>query len=95
MPHGLDTLIVPAYLVSDDTDPAYQRWRQDHPDAFVAGTWTSDPPARRPNPPTPAGPGLTDPTTPLQTSALLDQPGLSVNDFLAMSKKAVGLGGSS
>ena len=42
---GSDELIVPAYFVTDENSPDLARWKQEHPDWFVAGTWT--PPRRR------------------------------------------------
>ena len=74
MPFGPDAVMVPAYLASDESDPDYLRWLQDHPDAFVAGTWTGGPPpAQRTRPPTPGEPRPFDPTVMLPTAALLDR----------------------
>ena len=43
-PYGSDQLIIPCCFAKGYDDPVFLKWRQDHPDWFVAGTWTS--PAR-------------------------------------------------
>ena len=48
-PFGNDTLIVPCYLATTDDDPGLIAWKREHPDWFVAGTWTR--PHRRPGQP--------------------------------------------
>ncbi len=44
MPFGNDTLVIPAFFRTPYNDEAFERWKQDHPDWFVAGHW--DPPLR-------------------------------------------------
>lgn len=40
---GPDQLTVPWYLSKGDDDPGLLEWKRDHPDGFVAGTWTPGP----------------------------------------------------
>lgn len=42
---AFDELLVPAFFVTDDNAAELERWKQEHPDWFVAGTWM--PPRRR------------------------------------------------
>lgn len=46
---GNDRLTIPCYFAKGYDDPGSLQWRQDHPDWFVAGTWTAtaDPDPRR------------------------------------------------
>lgn len=83
---GGDGLTIPCYLAKGYDEPGFLQWRQDHPDWFVAGTWTSQPSAnevRRPSPaPTRASVGQGRAIPPLDPSTI------SLADFRAVAGQA-------
>lgn len=44
LPYGHDTLVIPAFFVTGDDMAELERWKREHPDWFVAGTWTTSAP---------------------------------------------------
>ncbi len=89
-PFGSDTLSAPMFLVSDESDPAYIAWRSEHPDAFVAGTWTRPTPARRQTPPDTNRSRRTDidPAATVPTRDLVARSNLSTQEFMQIAAAA-------
>lgn len=99
LPFGSDTLEVPVYLAKGDgsDDPGFQRWKLDHPDWFIAGTWTPAPRPRQGKPPASDGSGKNgtrhiSPTEVAELTTLgagpLDPSALSVPDFQRVAAEA-------
>ena len=89
-PSGSDTVAAPMFLVSDESDPAYIAWRSEHPDAFVAGTWTRPASARRPMPPDMNRSRRTDidPAATVPTRDLVVRSNLSTQEFMQLAAAA-------